>query len=101
MVLWRGVKSGPFASAKEGAVISDPGYGSTSTNREQAQIFSGTNYEPAMLRIAAPKGFQAADLRDFKGEQEIVLPRNVKYRVDEVIRREGRVPTILLTPMIA
>jgi hypothetical protein len=98
MVLWRGVGSGPFAKAKIGDMIRDAGYVSTSTSVDQARVFTSVmGGEPAMLRISIKKGTPVIDLQEWKGENEIVIPRGAMFRVDEIIERTGRAPTILLT----
>lgn len=95
MVLWRGVKSG-FSAVKVGATIRDAGYVSASTSVDQAKVFA-LGDGAAMLRISVKKGTPVIDLRAWEGENEIVIPRGAVFRVDEIIERPGRVPTILLT----
>lgn len=95
MVLWRGVKSG-FSAVKVGATIRDAGYVSASTSVDQAKVFA-LGDGAAILRISVKKGTPVIDLRAWEGENEIVIPRGSRYKVDEVIERPGRVPTILLT----
>lgn len=84
--LWRGVKSGPFAGAKVGDVISDPGFVSTSDSFGTASGFANkVTPDAAVLRIKAPPGTPHAYLPE---ESEYLLPPNLSYKVVDKIKKQ-------------
>ncbi len=107
-VAWRGLKSDSwFRENKEGDVIEDLGYVSTSTNMSEAVGFAerrrpGHEGEPWLCQVYIPKGshgvqWESADAlseryQHFKGnkatrddyseyENEWILPRNSEFRI--------------------
>jgi hypothetical protein len=84
-VLWRGVKSGPFAGAKVGDTIPDKGFVSTSERSDVAANFANrVTQDAALLRIHAPKGTPHAYLPE---EAEHLLPPGLSYRVVDKNRK--------------
>lgn len=100
IVLYRGVGSGAEAESRGikgkielGSVIEDPGYSSTSTNRDVAIKNYTLKPGATMLEIEAPKGTNAARIvDDGSGENELLLPRKSRFSVIDVRNEdiEGR-----------
>ena len=106
VTLWRGLLLNPTSelarSFREGAIIKDAGYTSTSFSRTKAQEFADSSRTRRLvgwvLQIDAPagtKGFamngvvpQDATLHGW-GEFEYVLPRGTSFRVVSVDREAG------------
>lgn len=69
----------------EGMTWVFPAFGSTSTTEATARDFakghtSGPGKQPTVMRIRVPKGTPAIEL-DNLGENEILLPRGLRYRI--------------------
>lgn len=92
MVVYRGIhgmgETNFFNEYKLGAVIEDKGFMSTSIDPNASSGFAGSGY--GLFKILVPKGASAMSLRyqangksfsGFPSEDEILLPRNTKYRV--------------------
>jgi hypothetical protein len=104
--LYRGVRSGPYAFAKPGDIISDPAFMSFSVDRDQAGVFAmgDPRAGPAIIHLQrAHKVPGYMGLRD-TGESEIVLPRNTPLQVIEVRpgdSRAGGAPIVVVRPVSA
>lgn len=78
-----------FDSWEVGGEYSDPGYMSTTLSAKTAKDFGDPNlFEATTIEIRLPKGQKAAFMQarrstdpDLEDEQEILLPRNTRYRV--------------------
>jgi hypothetical protein len=81
-----------------GRVLEEPAYLSTSFGGEAERVFG---YKPVLMKIEAPAdtrcySFEAYSRKTRGGadsEREILLPRNTKMRVKEVIKGRGRIET--------
>lgn len=88
-VVHRGIKSGMsgFDGAWQhdhsmvGAVVSDPGYASSSTAYTTASSFAG--HGGIVMRVLVPKGYPGISMHggNHSGENEILLPRGTKFRI--------------------
>jgi hypothetical protein len=87
----------PLAGLQVGGVYTDPGYGSTSTDRSTAQAFgngfiSGGLGDVVYWQIEVPKGTSSLSvdpLLNARKEGEIILPRNTHYRIDSIDTKSG------------
>jgi ADP-ribosyltransferase exoenzyme len=86
--VWRGLsgaRHGATAMFKEGRTVQVKNYSSTSFSKRQATEFVGSPTEGggALLRIIAKRGAYLHDksVTDKPKEQELVLPRNSKFKV--------------------
>jgi len=71
---------------KQGMVVHDKGFVSTSTRENVAKEFS--ELHGVILHIMAPKGAKALNIRQWSshpGESEVLVPRGAKFRVDSVM----------------
>lgn len=69
-----------FKELKPGDVFGDPGYTSTSVSEEYMKTSNSTVH----IRIRAPKGTRAAPIAtDQDHEQEMLLPRGSRFRVEK------------------
>ena len=97
LTLYRGAVSKDFTNISLdeaqnliGQVIEDKGFVSTSLDRTYADIgFGGNKNQQVGFIIKAPKGTHGVDLNGlkvskYKDEQEILLNRNMKFRVNKV-----------------
>jgi hypothetical protein len=97
LTLYRGAISKDFTNISLdeaqnliGQVIEDKGFVSTSLDRTYADIgFGGNKNQQVGFIIKAPKGTHGVDLNGlkvskYKDEQEILLNRNMKFRVNKV-----------------
>ena len=87
--LYRGLASDkPFTSFKVGATIDDPAYVSTSTDKSVSDDFSiGVGHEHTVtMHIDTPAGTNAAFFKEYDGyaHNEVLLPRNTKYKITRV-----------------
>jgi hypothetical protein len=104
--LYRGVRSGPYAFAKPGDIISDPAFMSFSVDRDQAGVFAmgDPRAGPAIIHLQrAHKVPGYMGLRD-TGESEVVLPRNTPLQVIEIRpgdSRAGGAPIVVVRPVSA
>ncbi len=81
----RGLERGITGELKPGSIIHDPGYSSASSSRESANLYTNKPGS-TMLEIAAPRGTRAARIPDEGlGENELLLPRNSRFRVEDVL----------------
>ena len=91
VVVARGVPSASRAFGEGGAenavgkVLADPGYTSTSLNREVAKNFSAVgDPDAAIMEIKVPAGAPALSMRRAMGgsdEHEVLLPRNAALKI--------------------
>lgn len=65
---------------KIGTIVENPGYTSTSTNEEGSTIFKPLKIK---MEFDIPKGTNCY-ITGYRNEQEIILPRNQKMRLEEV-----------------
>lgn len=74
----------------KGAIIQDPGFMSTSIDRERAKNFGDT-----VLTIRVPKGYHAVRVQDYiqgtvaENERELLLPRGTKLKITGVHQVSG------------
>lgn len=79
----------PVESLK-GAIIQDPGFVSTSLDREKAKQFGD-----AVFTLRVPKGTKAVRMQDYihttttEAEKEILLHRGVKYQITHIREEKG------------
>lgn len=87
LVVVRGLTSDAvqaMGALKVGAVLSDKGFISTTTNAEIAQAFSGGGYG---LKIRVPKGASILPVKHLSShshEDELVLPRGSSFKITEM-----------------
>lgn len=87
-----GLKNSPEALAAKGGVSSS-GFQSTAPEFERAHSFAQDSLSPhsAVMEITVPKGTPALwlDHRDIKGEHELLLDRQTRYKFDGTYKRDG------------
>ena len=111
MVVYRGIHG--LSSQKfyedfaEGAEMQDKGFMSTSIDPNRAKIFAGSGY--GLVKILVPKGASAMSMRykedgtdfsAFPNENEILLPRNTKYRVVGFEKGKGALSKYKKIPIV-
>jgi len=75
---------GPERKVRKGAVLPDPGFGSSSTSYAEARKFFDVGPKTVMMTIKAPKGAKALDISqhsDKSDEKEVLIARNARYKV--------------------
>ena len=94
--LYRGVKADvDISKLKPGSSFQDSAYLSTSPNKNIASSFAKSfEGNGALFEIETNIGQSAVDLTSIKtgiikGEQEILLPRDTKFKVTEILERDG------------
>lgn len=92
IVVYRGVDAKDFDYYNYKDIITDSAYVSTSFSQKIAKEFSNYNNNPYMLKILVPKGTNALLIGTNTGllfnEQELLLPRNLKYKVIDKSNKE-------------
>ena len=93
--VWRGINHDAVKDLKEGEHFHDKGYVSTSLNPLISGTFGGSHHDPEkgyqkhFMKIHLPKGSTAMYLNSYpnigaiRGEHEVLLPRNSKFRYDK------------------
>jgi hypothetical protein len=95
IVVHRGMTKVP-EGLKEGAVIHDKAYVSTTTDAKIAQDFAGKSPGGCEFRITLPKGHRVLSMehatksKQFSREKEVLLPRNAQFRVTKVEKSGDR-----------
>jgi hypothetical protein len=78
------------AGLVSGATFTDRAYVSTTASKKIAGTFQRKSKEPVEMRITLPKGARvlpmayATRTKRFEKEQEILLPRNARFKVGSV-----------------
>jgi SPP1 gp7 family putative phage head morphogenesis protein len=110
---WRGINVQQYGDIDvlPGSVVRDQGYTSTTLRTDTRDHFVGVNegrgHTPAVVRVLIPKGSNvvsmdaampgyAPDGQVAFWEEEIVLPRDARYRVISVDREPGQPPTLTM-----
>jgi len=95
VTVFRGMATMP-EGLTEGAVIADKAFVSTTASSKVVKDFLGKSDTPVEMRITLPKGervlsmVHATGVKKFAKEQEILLPRNTKFRVSKVETSGGK-----------
>lgn len=106
IMLFRGLRNddmyhGANTKYQVGGIISDKGFGSTSTNPNFSKAWASSKTNPIYMRIKAPAGTHGGffNIKDSSGsslstqgtkESEFLLPRDTKYSIDG-ISKEGNI----------
>jgi SPP1 gp7 family putative phage head morphogenesis protein len=88
LTVYRGVEAGKLGDVKAGQVLVDPGFMSTSAEKEQAQGFAEKG--GAVLKIKVKHGSKALYIDSVVdlGQKELLFPRGSRLKVSAV-RKEG------------
>lgn len=92
VTVFRGVRAGKLAEdIAVGSIIQDDAYVSTSLNRAVGEKFA----HHTLMEIRVPKGSKGAAFDAIfeggnRGENELMLPRNSRFRVTGVTNRSGK-----------
>jgi hypothetical protein len=112
MTVYRGIKHLPLEAFNSqysmGNVIEEKGFMSTSVDINKAKNFAGTNY--GLIKIRVPAGASAMSMRynakdktdfsAFAGEDEILLPRNTKYKIVGYEKGKGKLSKYKKIPIV-
>lgn len=111
MVVYRGISNLSadefFGEYKLGAEIQDKGFMSTSINGVKSSGFAGKGY--GLFKIRVPAGASALSMRytedgkrfsAYPNEDEILLPRNTRYRVVGFEKGEGHLAGFDVIPIV-
>jgi 2'-5' RNA ligase len=97
--LWRGAPDAVaiFGKAvpKKGQIVDWPGYSSTSASEDVADVFAtgiaGPGDRPVLMRISVPSDMPLLRIPagDYGDQDEWLMPRGLRLRVDRVTHRDG------------
>ncbi|MFZ4216049.1 ADP-ribosyltransferase, partial [Pantoea endophytica] len=82
-ITYRGLKGfNPYENKKEGEIVSDKAYLSTSASEEIAQGFTSPKVCSTLVIVKGWSGIDISSFSNKKHEKEVLYPRNTKFKIN-------------------